>query len=94
VIQKDLKQWYFKITQYQDELIKGLANVDWPAPTKSHQTLIGIGRSERSRGGILPTKALQQKLNEFLTTRLDTIFFGNDFHGDFPQKKIRGKKKY
>ena len=33
VIQKDLKQWYFKITEYKDELIEGLKHVDWPAPT-------------------------------------------------------------
>ena len=37
VTQKDMKQWYFKITDYQDELISGLDTVDWPAPTKSQQ---------------------------------------------------------
>lgn len=45
VIQKDMKQWYFKITQYQDELISGLDLVDWPEPTKQHQ-LHWIGRKE------------------------------------------------
>lgn len=37
VEQRDLEQWYFKITQYQDELLSGLDLVDWPEPTKMHQ---------------------------------------------------------
>lgn len=45
VVQKDLEQWYFKITKYADELVSGLDQVDWPAPTK-HQQLNWIGRSE------------------------------------------------
>jgi leucyl-tRNA synthetase len=45
VIQKDLKQWYFKIKDYQDELISGLDDLDWPAATKQQQ-LNWIGRHE------------------------------------------------
>ncbi len=37
VIQKDLKQWYFKITNYKDELLSGLDQVDWPNSTKQQQ---------------------------------------------------------
>ncbi len=37
VVQKDLEQWFFKITQYRDELISGLEEVDWPAATKQQQ---------------------------------------------------------
>ncbi len=37
VEQKDMKQWYFQITKYQDELISGLEQVDWPEPTKAQQ---------------------------------------------------------
>lgn len=37
VIQKDMKQWYYKITQYRDELISGLDTVDWPSATKAQQ---------------------------------------------------------
>jgi leucyl-tRNA synthetase len=37
VVQKQLKQWYFKITQYQDELLSGLDQVDWPTSTKQQQ---------------------------------------------------------
>ena len=43
VIQKDLKQWYFKIKDYQDELISGLDDLDWPEATKQQQ-LNWIGR--------------------------------------------------
>ncbi len=45
VIQKDLKQWYFKIKDYQDELISGLEDLDWPQATKQQQ-LNWIGRHE------------------------------------------------
>lgn len=45
VIQKELEQWYFKITKYQDELISGLNDVDWPEATKQHQ-LHWIGKNQ------------------------------------------------
>ena len=45
VVQKEMKQWFFKITDYMDELISGLDQVDWPAPTKQQQ-LNWIGKSE------------------------------------------------
>ncbi|MDQ3008344.1 MAG: leucine--tRNA ligase [bacterium] len=45
VIQKELEQWYFKITAYQDELISGLDTVDWPAATKQQQ-LHWIGKGK------------------------------------------------
>ncbi|MDB4979211.1 MAG: leucyl-tRNA synthetase, partial [Candidatus Peribacteria bacterium] len=45
VIQKPLEQWYWKITQYADRLIDGLADLDWPNKTKIMQTN-WIGRSE------------------------------------------------
>lgn len=45
VIQKEMKQWFFKITEYQDELISGLDMVDWPEPTKQQQ-LNWIGKKQ------------------------------------------------
>jgi leucyl-tRNA synthetase len=45
VEQKNLKQWYFKITQYQDELLDDLEKVDWPEPTKQQQRN-WIGKSD------------------------------------------------
>lgn len=37
VIQKDLEQWFFRITKYVDELIAGLDTIDWPESTKAAQ---------------------------------------------------------
>lgn len=34
---RNLNQWYFKITEYKDRLIKGLDNVDYPDHTKKAQ---------------------------------------------------------
>ncbi len=45
VIQKELEQWFFKITNYKDELIEGLEQVDWPEATKQHQ-INWIGKKE------------------------------------------------
>ena len=30
---KDLEQWFFKITDYADQLINDLDDVDWPSST-------------------------------------------------------------
>jgi len=75
VVQKELEQWYFKITDYKDELIEGLEQLDWPEPTKQQQ-LHWIGKStgaevdfeliDVGNGG-------KQALTCF-TTRIDTIF--------------------
>jgi len=45
VIQKEMNQWFFKITEYTEELISGLDKVDWPKATKLQQ-LNWIGKSE------------------------------------------------
>lgn len=44
VIQKELEQWFFKITEYKDELIEGLKHVDWPQAAKQQQ-INWIGRN-------------------------------------------------
>ncbi|MFZ5376884.1 MAG: leucine--tRNA ligase [Patescibacteria group bacterium] len=71
VVQKKLKQWYFKITQYQDELITGLEEVDWPVPTKQQQ-LNWIGRKQ----GINITYQVEGSSEQItcFTTRPDTNF--------------------
>jgi len=85
VIQKDLEQWFFRITDFADDLIAGLDKIDWPESTKTAQKN-WIGKSE---GAIvkLPTKTIfKAKPSKFLrfslknaaievfTTRLDTIY--------------------
>ncbi len=76
VVQKELEQWKFKITAYQDELLDGLQEVDWPKATKIQQEN-WIGKSE----GVTATFLIQgfgkekkQIEVECFTTRLDTIY--------------------
>jgi leucyl-tRNA synthetase len=70
VIQKDLSQWMFKITDFADELIEGLKDLDWQETAKLGQ-INWIGRSE---GAIInfPTK-MGEPIKVF-TTRPDTLF--------------------
>ncbi len=75
VVQKNLKQWYFKITEYKDELIDGLAQVDWPHATKQQQ-LNWIGK----KSGININYPIEDEAGkvvgnvECFTTRPDTNF--------------------
>ncbi len=71
VIQKDMRQWYFAITKYQEELITGLESVDWPPPTKQQQ-LNWIGR----KTGIEITYQIEgiDTAITCFTTRPDTNF--------------------
>lgn len=75
VVQKQMKQWYFQITKYQDELIAGLDQVDWPHATKQQQ-LNWIGK----KTGIKITYQVQNPEGEAVaqiscfTTRPDTNF--------------------
>jgi len=45
VVQKELAQWFFKVTAYADELLSSLDTLDWPEPIK-HMQRNWIGRSE------------------------------------------------
>lgn len=70
VIKKKLKQWFFKITDYADELIKGLDDLDWPEPTKKIQ-INWIGRSE---GAYVTFNLCDSNLTfDVFTTRVDTL---------------------
>jgi leucyl-tRNA synthetase len=79
VIQKDLEQWFFKITDFIEDngetrgLISGLDKVDWPEATKTAQ-LNWIGKSEGSEVNFM-LKGLKEKVPVY-TTRIDTIFSG------------------
>jgi len=77
VIQKDMDQWFFKITEYADRLSKDLDEVDWPESTKIQQRN-WIGRSEgtKIRFEIRKPKAETSQKYELMvfTTRPDTIY--------------------
>lgn len=64
VIQKELDQWFFKITEYADRLISGLGDIDW-LPEVKRQQINWIGKS----------KGMNLKIGEWevFTTRPDTL---------------------
>ncbi len=72
VEQKDLEQWFVRITNYAQELLDGLDNLkNWPDNVKTMQQH-WIGRSE---GSMVTFKLaeLDQSFDVF-TTRIDTIY--------------------
>jgi leucyl-tRNA synthetase len=71
VIQKDLEQWFFKITDFADALVDDLDKVDWPESTKINQRN-WIGRSEGAE--IDFTVAGSGGKIKVFTTRPDTLF--------------------
>ena len=71
VVQKEMVQWQFKITDYKDELISGLNKLDWPEFTKKRQ-IDWIGKSEGAEIDFA-VKNSGKKLAVF-TTRPDTLY--------------------
>jgi len=70
VIQKDLDQWFFKITEYADRLISGLDKIDWLEEVKRQQ-INWIGKSE-GRNIEFQIDGGEEKIKVF-TTRPDTL---------------------
>lgn len=71
VVKKDLTQWFFKITDYAEELLNELDGLDWPEKTKLMQkNWIG-----KSTGGQI-TFDIEGGLGSFevFTTRADTLY--------------------
>ena len=71
VEKKKMKQWFFKITDYADELLEGLDEVDWPAKIKTMQRN-WIGRSQGAEIEFMVDGG-EDSIKVF-TTRPDTIF--------------------
>ena len=69
VEKKMMKQWFFKITAYADELLDEIDALDWPDKIKTMQKN-WIGRSE---GAEIEFVADKSKIKVF-TTRPDTLF--------------------
>ena len=72
VIQRDLEQWFFKITDYADELIADLDSIEWPERVKTMQRN-WIGRSEGAEFRI-PVDGRPDLEIAVYTTRHDTVF--------------------
>ena len=82
VQKQDLTQWYFKITDYAQELLDDLDKLPgWPARVKQQQAN-WIGRSEGAEvvftlcnaDGSVPENPTQDQLITVFTTRADTLF--------------------
>ncbi len=69
VIKKNLKQWFFRITQYADELLR-FEHIDWPDRVRLLQTN-WIGKSE---GANVIFTTEQGDALEVFTTRPDTLW--------------------
>jgi len=71
VTKKDLTQWFLKITDYADELLEKLDDLDWPEKTKAMQRH-WIGKST---GAEVTFKVTDSDLSfNVFTTRVDTLF--------------------
>lgn len=72
VEKKKMKQWFFKITEYADELLEEIDALDWPDKIKIMQRN-WIGRSE---GAEIDFEVISEKETfiKVFTTRPDTIF--------------------
>src|SRR3989344_959134 len=71
VIQKELLQWFFKITDYAERLLDNLDEIDWPEAIKTAQRN-WIGKSE---GALIKFKISNFKSQiSVFTTRPDTLF--------------------
>jgi len=85
VVKKKLRQWYLRITEYADRLLKGLEKVDFSEAMKEMQTN-WIGKSY----GAEIDFEIQGLAGQFLkvyTTRPDTIF-GVDFMVIAPEHEL------
>jgi len=71
IVKKNLRQWFFRITEYAEKLLKGLDKIDWPERTKTMQRN-WIGRSEGTEI-IFREEKTGEKIPVF-TTRADTLF--------------------
>lgn len=71
VVQKNLEQWFWKITDYSQKLLDGLDGLDWPEKTKlMQQNWIG-----RSQGAEIAFRVDGHKEEiRVFTTRPDTLF--------------------
>lgn len=70
VVKRNLTQWFFRITDYAEELLDKLDDLDWPEKTKLMQKN-WIGKS--SGGEIIFTTESGDAFKVF-TTRADTLF--------------------
>ena len=71
IIQKNLNQWFLKITEYADELLEEIEKMDWPSTVKKMQ----VNWIGKSKGMQIDFEIAEsgEKISVY-TTRPDTIF--------------------
>lgn len=72
VTKKNLTQWFFKITEYAQELLDCLPDLDWPEKTKKIQ-VNWIGRSEGAQIRF-KVEGRDDMAFDVFTTRADTLY--------------------
>ncbi len=72
VVKRDLEQWFFRITQYADELLYAIDDLEWPERAKVMQRN-WIGRSEGAEFDLAVEGRPDLRVRVF-TTRPDTSF--------------------
>ncbi|MBU6256250.1 MAG: leucine--tRNA ligase [Chloroflexi bacterium] len=90
VTKRDLTQWFFKITDYADELLS-FEGINWPEPIRTMQTN-WIGRSEGAEVDFTVAPAAHHAGGETLrvfTTRPDTLY-GATFMVLAPEHELVG----
>ena len=88
VEQKKLNQWFFKISEYSEELLEGLSEIgDWPENVKAMQKN-WIGKSQGAEFS-LKIKNVEDSIKVF-TTRPDTLF-GMTFAVISPEHELMNK---
>lgn len=90
VEKKNLKQWFFKITEYADELLADIDELDWPDKIKTMQrNWIGKSQGAEIEFEVADGEAKGEKIKVF-TTRPDTIF-GATFLTIAPEHRLINK---
>ncbi len=87
VVRKNMRQWFFKITDYAEELLSGLDTIDWPEKTKTLQRN-WIGKSVGAEVDFKLENS-DEKLTVY-TSRVDTIY-GVTFLVIAPEHKLVNK---
>lgn len=76
VTKKLMKQWFFKITDYADDLLEGIDDLDWPTKIKTMQrNWIGRSQGAEVHWQLTDKDGNQEADKDFVTftTRTDTI---------------------
>ncbi len=88
VVQKNMNQWFFKITAFADRLLSDLDNLDWPESTKQVQrNWIGKSEGAEIQFAVFSEQSSEEVNLSVFSTAHDTIY-GATFVVIAPENKI------